>query len=79
MISSISATTPFNVAAEPAPKGQKQHQPKATAPAQDSVLISSAALTAVQAKPVEALETYAQTLKEASVGDPQAVAKLAKK
>jgi hypothetical protein len=85
MISGITATQPSNIAAQRAEASEKSPQREKPAavtsapPIQDSVHLSPAALTAVQAKPAEATETYAQTLKEALAGDPKAVAKLEKK
>jgi hypothetical protein len=46
---------------------------------EDTVQLSSAALTALKAKPTEAMETPEQTQAEAATGDPQALAKLAAK
>jgi hypothetical protein len=73
-------------AAPSAPVSQTQAQSKekpaaskATPPATDSVHLSSTALAALTTKPAEASETFQQTLQEANVGDPQALAMLGKK
>lgn len=52
---------------------------KVAKPIQDTVHLSGAALAALLAKPAEATETPAQTLKEAGSGDPKALGMLAKK
>jgi hypothetical protein len=52
---------------------------KVAQPTQDTVHLSSAAVAASLAKPAEATETSAQTIKEALSGDPKAQAILAKK
>ena len=85
MIGGIGATQPHNIATQRAEAPEKQPQrekppaSKAASPIEDSVHISNAALAALQAKPAEATETYAQTIKEALTGDLKALAKLAKK
>lgn len=53
-------------------------QSKTAEPTQDSVHLSSAASAALLAKPAEASETFAQTIKEAATGDAKAQAILAK-
>ena len=84
MISGITATQPHNIAAQRAeapekrPQREKPPASKAAPPIEDSVHISNTALAALQAKPAEATETYAQIIKEALTGDLKALAKLAK-
>ncbi len=78
-ISSITASQPYNIAAEPAVAREKPPQSKAAPPLQDTIELSKAALAALQPKPVEATETLTQTINEAARGDPKALAKLAKK
>jgi hypothetical protein len=82
MISGISAVGSTGAAdgvamnSAPPPKASPQ---ASSAPAEDTVQLSSAALTALKAKPAEATETPEQTQAEANAGDPQALAKLASK
>jgi hypothetical protein len=78
MVNAVSTTTPVQPAQQPAKPPEKQQQTKAASPAVDTVQISSAALTALAAKPPEATETFSQTIKEAGQGDPKAIAMLAK-
>ena len=78
MINGISSTPPPPSVDPPAAVRQPQPPTKEAPPAQDSVQLSSAALSALKAKPAEADETPAQTEQEATNGDPVAVAKLAK-
>jgi hypothetical protein len=78
MINGISSTAPPQSVTPPAAVGPQQPPAKEAAPAQDSVQLSSAAISALTAKPAEASETPAQTEQEATKGDPVAIAKLAK-
>jgi hypothetical protein len=77
MASSISNVGQVDYTSQAAARPQPA-KAKPGAAAQDTVQISSAAKTALSAKPAEATETPAQTAQEAASGDPQALAKLAK-
>lgn len=78
MVSAISNATPSQPVSAPAKaSAPKAAQPEAkAAPTVDTVQLSAAA-QATSAALKEAMETPAQTAKEASGGDPQAVRLLA--
>jgi len=77
-VSSISNVGQTDYAAQAQAVRPQPPPPKPQAQAGDTVQISSAAKTALKAKPAEATETPAQTAQEAASGDPLALAKLAK-
>jgi hypothetical protein len=78
MVNAVSTTTPVQTAHQPAKPPEQRQQTKAASPAVDTVQISSAALTALAAKPPEATETFSQTRKGGSEGNPKTIAMLAK-
>ena len=78
MVNAVSTTTPVQTAQHPAKPPERQHQSKTASPAVDTVHISSAALTALAAKPPGATETFSQTRKGGSEGNPRTSAMLAK-
>ena len=75
-VGSTDAASAVSINSAPPPKASPQ---SSSAPAEDTVQLSTAALTALKAKPAEATETPEQTQAEANAGDPQALAKLAAK